>query len=212
MRLYLGRIYYPVTSLGPGRRSGIWVQGCSRRCPGCMSPELLTPKSSSLCSVEGVFAEILKVASVCDGITISGGEPFEQAAPLAELCSLIKEYTSLDIMIYSGYTIDEIRAGTDDMNQLLQTADILIDGPFRLELPTRKLWRGSDNQNLYLLTPRAQKYKGFVDAEYGPNRQLQLEMTADGKIMIIGIPAGDFFTELKILTEQRGIQLIKDGD
>lgn len=211
MRLYLAWICQPVTNLGPGKRTGLWVQGCSRRCPGCMSPELSVPNSGNLLNVEEVFAEILKTAPKSNGITISGGEPFEQAAPLAELCLLVKKFTSLDIMIYSGYTIDEIRAGTGDMNLLLQAADILIDGSYRQELPTQKLWRGSDNQKIYLLSSRAQKYKEFVNAEYGSNRQLQLEMNSDGKIIIIGIPTRGFFKKFNTLIERRGIQLKRMG-
>ncbi|OPY55843.1 MAG: anaerobic ribonucleotide reductase-activating protein [Pelotomaculum sp. PtaU1.Bin035] len=207
MRLYIGRICYPVTNLGPGKRFVLWVQGCSRRCPGCMSPELLVPDRGLQYSVREVFTEIQKIALVCGGVTISGGEPFEQAGPLAELCSLIKNFTNLDIMIYSGYTINEIMAGTYDMNLLLSKTDIIVDGSYRRELSGRKLWRGSDNQNLYLLTPHAQKYRQYVNAEYSANRQLLFQMTSDGQIVIIGIPARDFFMKFNSSVEKRGIKL-----
>jgi anaerobic ribonucleoside-triphosphate reductase activating protein len=172
-----------------------------------MSPELLNPDSGFLSKVKEVFAEIKKAAPECDGITISGGEPFDQAAPLAELCKLVKSCTCLDVMVYSGYTINEIKAGARDMNLLLETADMLIDGEYRQELPTRKFWRGSDNQNLYLLTPGAQKYQKYVNAEDNQDRQLQFQITPDVQIIIIGIPARGFFDKFESLIEKRGIQI-----
>ena len=42
--MYLDRILYPVTSLGPGKRLCIWVSGCNARCEGCANPELWTQR------------------------------------------------------------------------------------------------------------------------------------------------------------------------
>ena len=55
-RIRLHRIYYPVTALGPGRRLGIWVQGCARRCPGCLSPEM-QPYTGAEIPVEQVLEQ-----------------------------------------------------------------------------------------------------------------------------------------------------------
>src|SRR4029077_956889 len=37
--LELNKAHWPVTVLGPGRRIGLWVQGCTIRCRGCVSQD-----------------------------------------------------------------------------------------------------------------------------------------------------------------------------
>ena len=109
---------------GDGFRFTIFVQGCKRRCPNCQNP-LLT------------------------GVTFSGGEPFLQCAPLAELAKEIHAM-GLDIWSYSGYTLEELRARHDEAtNALLAEIDVLVDGAYIEELRDLTLhFRGSSNQRV----------------------------------------------------------------
>jgi len=206
--IYIDRISYPITNLGPGRRIGIWVQGCSRHCQGCMSPHARIRKPENLQPVDSIVTKILSVAGDFDGVTISGGEPFEQAEALTRLLKIIRARSDLDVLVYTGYTLDEIKNGSNAMKKLLDQIDILIDGPFAEHLPNTKLWRGSDNQEMHLLTPRSQKYQRFVHAKYRGKRQLQIEITRENELRITGIPDRNFFKNFSKKINNRGIHLV----
>lgn len=205
--LYLSHLSPAVTTLGPGRRIGLWTQGCSLRCDGCMSPYLWQREQSARTSVFRIFQQIFACAPGHLGLTISGGEPFEQPEALRLLFSLVRQYTCLDIMVYSGYTLAEILEGYMAQREMLTLTDILIDGRYCRDRPTDKLWRGSDNQQAHLLSRKAQKYRAFIDAEYSPSRPLQVEVTAEDSLEIIGIPRRGDLDRLKEGLSRRGITL-----
>ncbi|MCW3488666.1 4Fe-4S single cluster domain-containing protein [Dethiobacter alkaliphilus] len=207
MELNLNYLCSGVTTLGPGRRIGLWVQGCSHRCIDCMSPELFSREEGVRAEVKQVFEQILALAEGHDGLTVSGGEPFEQPEALCLLFSLIREHTSLDILVYSGYTMTEVLVGSQAGVEMLARADVLIDGRYRWDLPTNKLWRGSENQQMHLLSATGRKYQGFVEAEYGSARPLQVELMDDNGFQIIGIPANGDIRRLKEELFGRGITL-----
>lgn len=207
--LKTGWMAHSVTNLGPGKRICLWVKGCSLKCPGCMSPELQTRDGDRGTDVEVILKEIIRLAPSHDGLTISGGEPFEQAIPLYHLLSQVKIRTDLDIMVYSGYTLEEIGSGMEEGINLLSIIDVLVDGRYRREVPTRKVWRGSGNQKMWLLSPRALKYRKYIDAEYGPKRSIHLEFDTEGILYIIGIPERGFEEALRKRLNQRGIKLKK---
>ena len=63
-------------------------------------------------------------------------------------CKLLKE-KGYEVASYSGFTFEELLAGSDAQKELLASIDILIDGPFlmaerSLEVP----FRGSRNQRI----------------------------------------------------------------
>ena len=85
---------------------------------------------------------------LCRGVTFSGGEPFAQAAGFAKLGQLLKA-RGYEVAAYSGYTFEELVRGTDDQRALLETLDVLIDGPFLMEERSLELnFRGSKNQRI----------------------------------------------------------------
>src|SRR4051812_41543155 len=86
MHIRLNKAHFPVSSLGPGRRIGIWFQGCSIGCPGCISQDTWEADESSLVDLTVVLDWCRHQIQGCpEGVTISGGEPFEQAAALVTL-------------------------------------------------------------------------------------------------------------------------------
>ncbi len=213
MDLYIDHISPATNILGPGRRLCLWVEGCSMRCSFCMTPELQKRHEKSKVTVPILLHKIMDYTSgdnnYYNGLTISGGEPFEQAEALCQLLSSIHRKTSLDVMIYSGYTKLEILQGSAAMRQMLKLTDILIDGRYRNDLPDKKSWCGSDNQQAYLLTKRAKKYKDFFTDKPGQPRQLEVEMTLQGKLRLIGIPRRGELASLQAGLYTRGIDLIK---
>jgi anaerobic ribonucleoside-triphosphate reductase activating protein len=142
---------------GPGRRFALWFQGCPLRCPGCCNPEMLPFEGGMPMRLVDLVAQLraAKEQHAIEGITLLGGEPFAHAAdaaPFAEAAQAL----GLSVMIFSGYRLEELREKADSaIHVLLSHTDILVDGPYRRELPeTRRRWIGSANQRTHFLSGR----------------------------------------------------------
>ncbi|MDO4583015.1 MAG: 4Fe-4S single cluster domain-containing protein [Planctomycetia bacterium] len=146
------------TVLGPGVRGVVWVQGCSRGCPGCISPEMQPWEGGTAVSTENL-AEYLGDLREIEGITISGGEPLAQAEGLNDLMDRLRE-RDFGWMAYTGYTLEEIlEAGTEEQRKWVRRLDILVDGPYREAEHCNGPWRGSKNQRIHFLTPRYRSWQ-----------------------------------------------------
>ena len=183
-RILLHRVYYPVTTLGPGRRLGIWVQGCGRDCPGCLSPEM-QPCTGNPTEVREVLRRIPDDIRP-DGLTVSGGEPFDQPRAVTEIAEWFVSRYGEDILVYTGYTLHELRARKDpDTDRLLERVAALVDGPYIRARNNGRGLAGSDNQRLYLYRC-ADRYR---DARVLP-RRMQAVGQGD-RLLLIGIPPID---------------------
>ena len=141
-------------SMGPGRRYVVWIQGCSRHCPDCINPLTHSHEPRTMIAPRQLANSILAVPEI-EGLTVTGGEPFEQPAAVGNLCRMVKE-KGLSIMVFTGWTYESIcRSDDPDVKSLLEQADLLVDGPFLPnQIDNRLLWRGSSNQQIYFLTDR----------------------------------------------------------
>ena len=135
---------------GPGHRFVIFTQGCHMNCEGCNRPENLDPTKGKSVSIDTLFNEIEEVKDNIDGVTFSGGEPFLQAGALASLGRMIKDKLNLEIITYTGYSIElistEIQFNNLDWMRLLTVSDFIIDGNYEKDKPSDKF--GSDNQRM----------------------------------------------------------------
>ncbi len=138
---------------GPGLRSALWLQGCPLRCPDCCNPEMWKASGGRMLSVERVY-ELLVTPEV-EGVSFLGGEPFSQAEGLAALAGLIQG-SGRSVMVYSGYTLEELSAREDVATQaLLGQCDILVDGRYESGQPESvRRWIGSTNQKMHFLSER----------------------------------------------------------
>jgi len=128
--IWLYRIYHNSVVDGPGRRSVIQVAGCSIRCPGCYVPETHDRSNGTKVSISYIVSEILKKKENCDGVTILGGEPFDQPAAVAEVIWRLKNL-GLHVVVYSGNTIETLIAKKDkNIDHILTHIDLLIDGEY----------------------------------------------------------------------------------
>lgn len=138
---------------GPGLRFVIFTQGCSRRCPGCHNPDTWDFDGGQEMDTKDILLQI-EGTGLLRGVTISGGEPFEQAGACALLAEQIKSM-GLDIVTYTGYAFEELcgkSTENGDVKRLLDATDLLVDGPYRQEERDWDLpFRGSRNQRLILV-------------------------------------------------------------
>jgi anaerobic ribonucleoside-triphosphate reductase activating protein len=172
---------------GPGRRFALWFQGCPLRCPGCCNPAMLPFEGGQAVRVGTLIEEIraARERSVIEGITLLGGEPMAHAWGAAILAHAVRRL-GLSVMVFSGYTLEEIHArGDPDEHALLAWTDLLVDGPYRRDLPeTRRRWIGSANQRVHCLTGR---YRADDPCWSRPNT---LEIRLDGsELTVNGFPA-----------------------
>ena len=107
------RLYGLVTDSivdGPGFRTSIFTQGCPHHCPGCHNPQTHDFEGGYVVDTDGLLEE-MRQDPLLKGVTFSGGEPFCQPAPLAELARKIHE-SGLDVTVYTGYTYSTTRTRT----------------------------------------------------------------------------------------------------
>lgn len=170
-----------ITTLGPGNRFGIWVQGCNRNCEGCVAQASKDPSGGRHINIGALAWEI--VNADVEGVTISGGEPFLQAKALSELIRKVRKIKDIGVIIYTGYLIEELD-GVDGAQELLKLTDLLIDGPYIKELDDGKSLRGSSNQRVIPLTDR---YMNNLDL-YGTAERKTETFIHSNKINFVGIP------------------------
>ena len=182
--MQIDRIYYPVETLGPGKRIVIWTIGCDRECYNCSNPELWNTKADKDISIDNIMS-MIECIDKPDGITITGGEPFLQVEDLYDLINRIEDYGIDDILIYSGYTLSELKEMNDiKVNYVLESIAVLIDGAYIDSLNDNRGIRGSSNQKINILK---KKYRGrYIDCDKG-ERKSQI-VISDNLVMSFGVP------------------------
>jgi anaerobic ribonucleoside-triphosphate reductase activating protein len=134
---------------GPGLRYVIFTQGCPHQCPHCQNPETWDTGAGKEYSARQVIRMLKQQKKTKQGVTFSGGEPFLQAAELAEVAQAARQM-GLDVVTYTGFIYEELIADTNDgVKDLLYASDILIDGKYVHALRNITLkFRGSSNQRI----------------------------------------------------------------
>jgi anaerobic ribonucleoside-triphosphate reductase activating protein len=179
---------------GPGDRFVIWTQGCRKGCKNCYNPETWSHYKNNLIPIDEIFESIKN--SSATGVTISGGDPFEQPEELFYLLTKIKQLDLSDgVIVFTGFTIDEIRV-REELNKSLDYIDVLIDGLYIEEKRISSGLAGSSNQEFYFLTDKISRDKIVIDQE--------VEIHSLGElIQITGFPLID-----KINMKLKGISFL----
>lgn len=185
MKVALSRLHFPVTALGPGRRVGLWFQGCSIRCPGCISVDTWDAGVGETAVAELLDA-IDALAADADGLTVSGGEPFEQPEALAEVLRFWRRRYTGSILVYTGHELEDVAPWLDENPGLI---DGLMTGPFRSDFSQTMALRGSDNQRLHVLTPAGREFAPFDRPAGQEDRTLDVMFDDQGRAWLAGIPA-----------------------
>lgn len=181
----------PVTEAeGPGARFAVWVQGCAIRCPGCCNPHMFDRAGGEAIEPEELLARLDGVRDRVEGVTLLGGEPFEQAVALLPFARGVRE-RGLSVVAFSGHLLADLRAGRlAGSADLLAQVDLLVDGPYRADLPEEaRRWAGSTNQRFHFLTGRyAPGVERIRPGE--PERTVELRFGLDGRMERSGWPEG----------------------
>ena len=200
MIIRINKLHFPVIVLGPGRRIGIWLQGCSIRCPGCCSRDTWDAAGGGDMSVDAIIRWCKVITNgELDGVTISGGEPFEQPAALGALLAALSAWKrnatlSFDVLVYTGKSRRYVER---HFTELIALIDVIIPEPFRARLPTNGILFGSMNQSPWFVNEAVEeKFRAWMDREAtSPRRRIQMTVDDSG-IWMVGIPRAE---ELKRL-------------
>jgi anaerobic ribonucleoside-triphosphate reductase activating protein len=207
--LALSRLHFPVTTLGPGARVGIWFQGCSIRCAGCVSADTWA-EGRGKTTVEEVLATVAKWIPEADGFTLSGGEPFDQPDALEALLRAIRSRSNADILVYSGHAFEVIQPLLARMKGLI---DALITDPYDISARQTLALRGSDNQRLHFLSALGRdRFAGYERRRTPSDKRFDLMMDASGEIWLAGIPGRRDFDRLSEVMKSRGHVLVTSQD
>ena len=165
---------------GPGPRFVVWVQGCTLGCAGCFNPAThpAAGPATAVAEVAGQLAAAARAGEV-EGLTLSGGEPMQQAPAALELL-LAARRLGLSTLMFSGYTKAEIE-GQALGPAVLAHLDVLIDGRYRADLRAGLDLRGSSNQQVHLLTAR------YTAAEVAATPEAEIRIAADGSVVLTGV-------------------------
>ncbi len=236
MDIELNKAHFPVTVLGPGRRIGLWLQGCSIGCAGCVSKDTWPADPGRAIAIEVLLRWCREVSGdILDGITISGGEPFEQPAALSALLAALDAWRAeidadFDLLAYSGLPLRRLQR---EHRPLLGQLDAVIPEPYVETLPLGQRWRGSSNQPLVALSARGRRRYADVATLFdgvttgaisdgaspgdpsdgvlpAPDRRLQVSVDA-GRIWFIGVPERGEMARVEAACRERGLVFVESS-
>jgi anaerobic ribonucleoside-triphosphate reductase activating protein len=190
MKWRLNKIQYPIYNLGPGRRVGFWVQGCDLGCKGCVNQTLWSNNGGRSMEVVDVFNWLLTLDVKLNGITLSGGEPFQQYESMIAFLHLVKEKTNLDVYCFTGYYLRELEVLFPD-KLFYRYMDFLVDGRYVAERHEDMNVKGSANQTLYQIESGV-----AVALEALPSQRWSVQVSRDNQIYMSGIPRKNDLNDL----------------
>lgn len=164
---------------GPGARACLWLQGCSLACPGCFNPETHDFAAGKARDCEELAREILALPNI-EGVTVSGGEPLQQASGLMSLLEIIRSESNLSVIIFSGFHSTEIET-MPCAAELKSLCDVVVAGRYMEQKHLGKGLLGSSNQQILLYSDRY----SLLDFEDLPPSEVII--AEDGTIILSGV-------------------------
>lgn len=207
--MLLSRLHHPVRNLGYGVRAGIWFQGCTVYCRGCIARDTWPFDLSRACAVDEVLSWLAALpVDQLDGVTVSGGEPTDQPEALAALLTGIRDWRGdreIDVLLYSGRGTEFLAR---EFAWLADGVDALVSEPYLAEFADASALRGSRNQIVRTFGALgARRYPAAsLDADYGPQRRQIALAVDDGAIWTVGIPLPGDLAVLRDRLAARGIE------
>ena len=186
--MQFSKILSNVKVLGPGNRTVIWVQGCGKRCPGCIAPEMQPYDGGFTMDPESIL-RVIRQQQHTDGVTVSGGEPFDQDEQ--ELVSLVEccDAATGDVLLYTGYSMEQLKrkVSPDILDRILHAVSVLITDPYLEAFDDGSSGLlGSGNQRVWIMK-NEDKYMQALHV----HRSQQIFADEQG-IFVAGIPGNEF--------------------
>lgn len=164
---------------GPGARCCLWLQGCSLACPGCFNPETHSFKTDGFYDVVEVFRWIQNTQGI-EGLTVTGGEPLEQADQILELLTLVRKKTDLSILLFTGFSFEEVEQ-MPCFKRLQSVIDVMIAGRYIARNPQPSSFARSANKTIHYFSSRY----GEADLEIVPVSEVVI--SPSGELALTGI-------------------------
>lgn len=178
--IYIDLIHYPLYVLGPKKRVGIWFEGCDFGCEGCISQHTWRQKEQNRRTILEVVDEVCEFDT--KRVTITGGEPFQQPQALFKLLQELRGRGVNDILIYSGYEFAYLK---NHFKDIIELVDAIVDGKFDKDKESQEIYRGSANQQLYILNSELEPlYEAYKTST---KRELQI-VDRNQQVYLLGIP------------------------
>jgi anaerobic ribonucleoside-triphosphate reductase activating protein len=128
-------------------------------------------------------------AAFCDadGLTVTGGEPFEQPDALYALLRGWRDLNGGDVLVFSGHPLEAIMPRLTALESLI---DCIVTDPFRASAGQTLALRGSDNQRLVCLTELGrQRFAAYERQLNSGDRALDVLFDdITGEVFMAGIP------------------------
>jgi anaerobic ribonucleoside-triphosphate reductase activating protein len=169
-----------------------------------MSRDTWNPSAGTSVSVADLESRWRRAATDgADGLTVSGGEPLNQPTAVADLLRRVRRADpEADILLYTGYELDELDA---DQLVAVSLADALIVGRYLAARPTRLLWRGSANQRLIMQTSLGRARYAAYESVTVERTPMQAAVDDSGHLLVIGVPPPGALGRLERALRERGI-------
>ena len=158
----------------------LWVQGCTLGCAGCFNPQTHTIQGGEWLGVDELFAKILALGDSIEGVTISGGEPLQQADALQPLLQRIRGETRLSTLLFTGFTWEEI-GRLPQASALLECIDVVLAGRYDAAQRLAHGLLGSANKTVHLLSSR------YTMEDLANTPEAEAIITQQGEILLSGI-------------------------
>jgi anaerobic ribonucleoside-triphosphate reductase activating protein len=150
--------------------------------------------------LDALVAALAPWLETSDGITISGGEPCDQADAIVALLDCLRDRFSGDVLLYSGYTERLLRRR---FANLLGRVDAVIAEPFRANLPDERAFIGSSNQRVLLLTDLGRERYGDMSVY---RKRIDVALDVEGNaVRLAGVPRRGSLTSLVKALNDEGL-------
>ena len=211
MKVRLNKAHFPVKGLGPGQRVGIWFQGCSIGCRGCASLDTWGLRPETAVDADEVIAWCMsRLTNGADGLTVSGGEPFDQPEALIYILEQLRSLSDasgfdFDVLCYTGFPFHDV---SKRFGQALRLLDAIVSEPFEQHSATRKYLCGSDNQVLRILSEKGRERLGTIASSVSKEKHMDVSVSKDS-VYFSGIPREHDLEQLREALASRGVVLGK---
>lgn len=173
---------------GPGNRAVLWVQSCTLQCPGCFNQATHAP-GGEVATVDNLVGRLMRLchdpdpARRVEGVTITGGEPLQQAQGVLGLIIAVKTLTPLSVVLFSGFNYESEIKRMPMLHRLtlVNYVDVLISGRYEADKRVGHSLTGSSNKEFRFFSSR------YKQADFAAVPPAEVIIKPGGEIVATGV-------------------------